>query len=231
MLLHEARRRRVRNGSRPCRITHGSGTSSIFRWSGPRGAALGHQPGVHRPESVYARCDDVDRPDYLHFDLDPARRGVRSRARDGARRARRARDAEDAVSREDHRIEGLHLLCQIMRGPLQRTWTFGRSRRNSPGATRADHGEYASPNARTAVVARRLQPERVGQDARVDLLAAPAAEATVSTPVTWKGNRAGVRIEDFTIRTSPRASPSSAICGNRLWLPAAGSTSRNTLST
>ena len=50
----------------------------------------------------YARCDDVDRPDYLHFDLDPvpgahfervrARRAARAR---GARRARNAELSED----------------------------------------------------------------------------------------------------------------------------------------
>ena len=39
----------------------------------------------------YARCDDTDRPDYLHFDLDPgAGAGLRAGAGDRARRARRA---------------------------------------------------------------------------------------------------------------------------------------------
>ena len=42
----------------------------------------------------YARCDDVDRPDYLHFDLDPgagrAFDQVRETALDRARGARRA---------------------------------------------------------------------------------------------------------------------------------------------
>ncbi len=37
----------------------------------PAVAALARQPRVHRSNQWYARCDDVDRPDYLHFDLDP----------------------------------------------------------------------------------------------------------------------------------------------------------------
>ena len=40
----------------------------------------------------YARCDDVDRPDYVHFDLDPGRRrDVRAGARVRADRPRGAR--------------------------------------------------------------------------------------------------------------------------------------------
>ena len=30
----------------------------------------------------YARCDDVDRPDYVHFDLDPGDAPFAARARD-----------------------------------------------------------------------------------------------------------------------------------------------------
>ena len=55
----------------------------------------------------YARCDDVDRPDYLHFDLDPgARRTVRAGPRGVAPPQTGARHAEDAVVPEDERLEG-----------------------------------------------------------------------------------------------------------------------------
>ena len=55
----------------------------------------------------YARCDDVDRPDYVHFDLDPgAGRRVGAGARVRPHRARRARHAGDAVARQDHRLAG-----------------------------------------------------------------------------------------------------------------------------
>ena len=42
----------------------------------------------------YARCDDVNRPDYLHFDLDPGRRRTFEQVlRDGALAAHEALEA------------------------------------------------------------------------------------------------------------------------------------------
>ena len=47
----------------------------------------------------YARCDDVDRPDYLHFDLDPGEGATFAMVRETAlHRARGARRAEDAAA-------------------------------------------------------------------------------------------------------------------------------------
>ena len=47
----------------------------------------------------YATCDDVDRPDYVHFDLDPgAGAEWEHGARERADREGRARDAGDAVA-------------------------------------------------------------------------------------------------------------------------------------
>ena len=55
----------------------------------------------------YARCDDVDRPDYLHFDLDPGPGATFERVRETGLIVREALETlEDAVAREDHRIEG-----------------------------------------------------------------------------------------------------------------------------
>ena len=56
----------------------------------------------------YARCEDYNRPDYLHFDLDPSPGATFDQgAGVGARRARGARDAEDEAAREDQRLARL----------------------------------------------------------------------------------------------------------------------------
>jgi hypothetical protein len=55
----------------------------------------------------YARCDDTDRPDYLHFDLDPVpKASFEPGDRDRAPRAARARGPGHGVPREDDRFEG-----------------------------------------------------------------------------------------------------------------------------
>ncbi len=55
----------------------------------------------------YATCDDVDRPDYLHFDLDPGAGAAFDRVRETAMVVKRgARHPEDAVGREDDRLQG-----------------------------------------------------------------------------------------------------------------------------
>ena len=52
----------------------------------------------------YARCDDVDRPDYLHFDLDPVPEAtLRQRRRDGALVRDGCKAGHDA-DRQDHRL-------------------------------------------------------------------------------------------------------------------------------
>ena len=67
----------------------------------------------------YARCDDINRPDYLHFDLDPTPGADFDEVlRGGAVRAQRARLA--AVSRtwlKRPGSNGIHVYVPIVRGP------------------------------------------------------------------------------------------------------------------
>ena len=77
----------------------------------------------------YARCDDVDRPDYLHFDLDP---GARARAFARVREtALLVRDALEALGMpplaKTTGSSGIHVYVPIVRGPLQKqVWTFAK---------------------------------------------------------------------------------------------------------
>src|SRR3712207_3685059 len=79
----------------------------------------------------YARCDDVDRPDYLHFDLDPvtAPQGKKQvpfeRVLEVALIVREALDALGMTSYpKTTGSRGIHVYVPIVRGPTQKqVWT------------------------------------------------------------------------------------------------------------
>ena len=76
----------------------------------------------------YARCDDVDRPDYLHFDLDPVPGAEFETVRQTALIVRAALEglgmkplAKTTGSR------GIHVYVPIVRGPTQKeVWRFAK---------------------------------------------------------------------------------------------------------
>ena len=76
----------------------------------------------------YARCDDVDRPDYLHFDLDPVPEATFANVletalvvRDGLEGLGMTPIVKTTGSR------GLHVYVPIVRGPTQKeVWTFAK---------------------------------------------------------------------------------------------------------
>jgi bifunctional non-homologous end joining protein LigD len=155
----------------------------------------------------YARCDDVDRPDYLHFDLDPTPGATFAQIREAALIVRKALDdlgmaghAKTTGSR------GLHVYVPIVRGPTQKdVWAL--SKRLSHEIARQH------PRLLTAVYAKAHRPERrvlvdYNQNAWGRTLASvysvrPTPKATVSTPVTWDEVERGIEIEDFRIGDVP----------------------------
>src|SRR6476661_11277236 len=77
----------------------------------------------------YARCDDVDRPDYLHVDLDPGP-GVRfDKVRDAALIVRDALEALGMTPLvKTTGSKGVHIYVPIVRGPLQKqVWHFAKA--------------------------------------------------------------------------------------------------------
>src|SRR5213075_2956675 len=67
----------------------------------------------------YARCDDVDRPDYLHFDLDPGERAEFDRVRETALVVRDALHSLGMTPLvKTSGSKGLHLYVPIVRGPV-----------------------------------------------------------------------------------------------------------------
>jgi bifunctional non-homologous end joining protein LigD len=164
----------------------------------------------------YATCDDVDRPDYVHFDLDPGAGAVRARARDRARGPRRARPLKMPSVVKTTGSKGLHVYVPIVRGPEQKQ--CGRSRKALAQELAAATGAHHRRVPRRQAAARRVlvdyNQNRGAARWRRSTRAA-AARATVSTPVTWKEIEQGVRIEDFTMKNVPARVRRSATCGSR----------------
>src|SRR5207302_6096857 len=69
----------------------------------------------------YARCDDFNRPDYLHFDLDPV---PGAKFADVLKTARIVHQALDALGAANYAkttgSRGIHVYVPIARGPLQK---------------------------------------------------------------------------------------------------------------
>ena len=156
----------------------------------------------------YARCDDVDRPDYVHFDLDPVPGAHFETVRSTAfvvRDALHALGMKPLVKTTGSR--GIHLYVPIVRGPTQKqVWSFAKRFAQAVASERPDiiTAEYR--------VARR-PPGRVlvdyNQNAWGRTLASiysvrPTPKAMVSTPVTWQELEAGAGIDDFHVRNVPQ---------------------------
>ena len=155
----------------------------------------------------YARCDDVDRPDYLHFDLDPGPRAGFGQVLETARVVHEALDllkmphyAKTTGSR------GIHIYAPIVRGPTQKqVWSFAKAVAHTLAA------QY--PKLITAVYALAKRPDDkvlvdYNQNAWGRTLASiysvrPVPAAAVSTPVTWEEIAQGIRMEDFRIDNVP----------------------------
>jgi bifunctional non-homologous end joining protein LigD len=179
----------------------------------------------------YARCDDVGRPDYLHFDLDPGAGATFDRVLETALIVREALDTLKMPSLvKTTGSKGLHVYIPIVRGPDQKqVWTFAKAlaqelASRNPALITAEYKVAKRPRGRVLV--------DYNQNAWGRTLASiysprPRPEATVSTPVSWKEVERGIRIEDFTMLNVPER---VAKTGD-LWKPLLQKRGRFNLST
>src|SRR5262245_61420515 len=77
----------------------------------------------------YARCDDTDRPDYVHFDLDPVPGAEFATVLGTARDVKEGLDALKMPSyAKTTGSRGIHVYVPIRRGPTQKeVWTFAKA--------------------------------------------------------------------------------------------------------
>src|SRR5687767_8872941 len=124
-----------------CSITHGSGNVIDFPVVRDLASLLWVvNLGCIDLNQWYGRCDDVDRPDYLHFDLDPVTGADFS---DVLKTALLVHDALEALGMPNYPkttgSRGIHVYVPIVRGPLQKeVWTFAKRLAQSLEAMRPD---------------------------------------------------------------------------------------------
>jgi bifunctional non-homologous end joining protein LigD len=177
----------------------------------------------------YARCDDVDRPDYLHFDLDPTPGAAFEQIREAALLVRDACAARKMVSyAKTTGSRGLHVYVPIVRGPTQKqVWSVARAMahelaRTHAGLLTAEYRVAARPPRRVLVD---YNQNAWGRTLASVYSVRPTPAATVSTPVTWDEVERGIRLEDFHI-WSVRARITRV---GDLWAPLAARRGRVTL--
>ena len=191
-----------------CTITHGSGNVIDFPMVQDRASLLWVvNLGCIDLNQWYARCDHVDQPDYVHFDLDPGVGASFDRVREVALIVREALDVLKMPSLvKTTGSKGLHVYVPIVRGPEQKqAWTFAKALARElatrhPALVTAEYRVAKRPPGRVLVD---YNQNAWGRTLASVYSVRPRAEATVSTPVTWREVELGVRIEDFTVANLP----------------------------
>jgi bifunctional non-homologous end joining protein LigD len=192
-----------------CTIEHDSGNIIDFPMVQDRAALLWVvNLGCIDLNQWYARCDDVDRPDYLHFDLDPGAGAAFDQVRETGLVLKEALDVLKMPSVvKTTGSKGLHVYVPIARGPVQKqVWTFAKALAQElavrhPGLITAEYRVANRPRGRVLVD---YNQNAWGRTLASVYSVRPRPDATVSTPVTWREVERGVRIEDFTVRNVPK---------------------------
>lgn len=161
----------------------------------------------------YARCDDFDRPDYLHFDLDPVEAKAGQRPVKFERVLEVALIVRDALAGMDMPSvvkttgsRGVHIYVPIERGPLQKdVWAVAKTiaqalQKQHPKLITTEYRISKRPAGRVLVD---YNQNAWGRTLASVYSVRPREKATVSAPVTWKEVERGVRVEDFTLANMP----------------------------
>lgn len=153
----------------------------------------------------YARKDDPDRPDYVHFDLDPGDAPFSAVKETAHHLDETLRGLGMPTFVKTSGSKGVHVYVPIRRGPEQaEVWTFAK--------TVSVELAKRHPKLMTAVYVRAKRPpgrvlvdynqNRWGATLASIYSVRPTPDASVSTPVTWK-ELPKVEIADFTLRNVP----------------------------
>lgn len=160
----------------------------------------------------YATCDDVDRPDYLHFDLDPVSPMKGRKPVAFSRVLETALIVRDTLEHLGMKSfakttgsRGVHVYVPIVRGPTQKeVWTFAKALAQSlakqePKLITAEYRIAKRPPDRVLVD---YNQNAWGRTLSSIYSVRPKPGATVSMPITWREAERGVTIEQFHLRNA-----------------------------
>jgi bifunctional non-homologous end joining protein LigD len=187
-----------------CSIAHGSGSVIDFPMVQDVASLLWLvNLGCIDLNQWYARCDDTDRPDYLHFDLDPVKGADFDQVRQTALVLREALDRMKMASYpKTTGSRGIHVYVPIVRGPTQKqVWGVAKAIAQAlaaarPGLITAEYRVAKRPAGRVLVD---YNQNAWGRTLASVYSVRPRPRAPVSAPLTWRDVERGVRIEDFRL--------------------------------
>ncbi|MBV9759424.1 MAG: non-homologous end-joining DNA ligase [Acidobacteriaceae bacterium] len=155
----------------------------------------------------YARCDDVDRPDFLHFDLDPVPPAGFAQVRETALLLKEYLDARQVESfPKTTGSRGIHVYIPIHRSPSQKeVWSVAKKiavelAKQFPNTVTAEYRISRRPPGRVLVD---YNQNAWGRTLASVYSVRPRPLATVSAPVTWQEVEGGVSLDGLTMDTVP----------------------------
>ncbi len=186
-----------------CRINHDSGNVIDFPMINDLPSLLWViNLGCIDLNQWYATCDDVNRPDYVHFDLDPGTATWEQVLETSGIVHEALTKLDMPAYAKTTGSKGIHLYVPIVRGPLQKeVWTFAKVLAQElagrhPGLTTSEYRVAKRPKGRVLLD---YNQNAWGRTLASVYSVRPHPRACVSTPVTWKELDTGVRIEDFRL--------------------------------
>ena len=151
----------------------------------------------------YSRCDDTDRPDFLHFDLDPGPGADFKQVCDVALCVRDIlAPLKMTCYPKTTGSKGIHVYIPIVRGPMQKeVWAFAKAiafelESRHRDIITAEYKKVKRPYGRVLVD---YNQNAWGRTLASIYSVRPTPFAGVSAPVTWDEIEHGIRIEDFRI--------------------------------
>ncbi|RJQ86526.1 MAG: hypothetical protein C4519_01965 [Desulfobacteraceae bacterium] len=158
----------------------------------------------------YSRCGDTNRPDYLHFDMDPVESDPSvpfAKVREAALAVKEGLDALDMPSLpKSSGSRGIHVYVPIERGPTQKqVWSFAKAFARQLASLHPDllTAEYRLAKRPAGRVLVDYNQNAWGRTLASVYSVRPRPRAPVSTPVSWQEVQAGFDIQDFVMDNMP----------------------------